>query len=103
MLACYNNPDASVVAIVSAGVDVIAAIGFSWFPAVVMVFAVAAIPAAVVVLYAIDIPGVPAVAKVSAVATAPTAVDVIYTSSDQPVCDTCCCWRPCYGWHSYCG
>ncbi len=51
----------------------IAAVGFPWVPAVVMVSAVAGIPDAAVVLTAVDVPGIPAMANVSV----PTAVEVL--------------------------
>jgi hypothetical protein len=58
--------------------DVIAAVGFPWLPAVVMVFAIASVPANVVVLTVDDVPGAPAGAQVSAASTTSTAINLSF-------------------------
>ncbi len=65
MLASHNNPAASAVATDTAAIDVIAAVGFPWVPAVVTVCCRSTV----------DVPGAPAVAKISGVAAVTTAVD----------------------------
>ncbi len=77
MLASNDNLAASAVATGTAVADVIAAVGFPWVPAVVMVCVVAGEPAAIVVLTAVAIPGAPAVVKVSGFSIVTTAVDIL--------------------------
>ncbi len=48
-----NNPASTAVATDTAMADVIAAVGFPWVSAIVMVYAVAGVPAAVAVLTAV--------------------------------------------------
>jgi hypothetical protein len=61
--------------------DVIAAVGFSWASAVVMVSAIVVGVPSAVVLTADDVPGAPVVAKVSAVATISTAFDCRFATA----------------------
>jgi len=65
LLASHNTPASTAIATDTAVVDVIAAVGFPWVQAVVMVSAVAGVPAAVVILTALDVSEAPAVAAIS--------------------------------------
>ncbi len=63
LLASHNIPAASAVATETDVANVLAAVGFPWVPAVVIVSAVAGVPAPLVILTAVDVPGARAVAN----------------------------------------
>ncbi len=62
LLPSHYNPAASAVATETAVADVLAAVGFPWVPAIVIVSALAGVPAPLVIFTAVDVPGAPAVA-----------------------------------------